>query len=594
MRFIEIFDQLQEGIPMGQKALTSPKSMDYTIGFEFEVAVQKDAPSYSEYAEDEYDEFTEWYYNTGQFDREDWVNDYLRFTKDISDFVKENDIEPQYGAVSFDEFQKITDVEMKALFGNDYDKVLDLIEKDDQIRSLKYFEGKSKEELLQDTLELVYLDQKYLKKREKTPEEITDVFNIAYDVDTTKLKNILRSTYTNIEQFVNELSDEEDYADAPRIYSNSEKTEYIDPDELNDLDDLLKYYDITKEDVFDLLEDDINEAESEDMSATYERWLLNRGGSGSSEPISYVRYQLDEIGYNWSVVPDGTQGVDAEIVTPVFSLDEGLKVLEEIFNFIKDDQYIYTTEACGLHVNIGTWKGDEINRIDLFKFLTILNAQGILKDYDRVYNQFAKDKYQNIVQDFVSPRGIIDVKAYDTFVASVNKDILQRAEKFQSVNLEKLKNLGYIELRAMGNEDYETKFDKTKFHILKFIRSLEIAQNPNAYRNEYLKKVSKLFLKDTMKPDPLETFIKNTLNLRSRFNYVIDELLVLEPNILSTHYNKDVYKALVSQTSDPYWGKTFADEIKREVDKLSDEEKEQLTKSLFGRHMLKIATTGKL
>lgn len=594
MRFIEIFEQLQEGIPMGQKALTSPKSMNYTIGFEFEVAVQPDAPSYSsDYDDDDYDEFTQWYYNTGQFDREDWVNDYFKYTKDVIDFVKENYIEPKYGAISFDEFQKITDAEMKSLFGNDYDRVLDLIEKDEQIRSLEYFEGKSKEELLQDALELVYLDTKYLKKREKTPEEITDAFNMVYDEDTTKLKNTLRGTYSRIEQFVNELTDEEDYADAPRIYSNNEKTDYIDPEELTDLEDLLKYYDISKEDVFELLEDDINEAESEDMESTYDSWLQGRGGQ-SSESLSYVRYQLDEIGYNWSVVPDETRGVDAEIVTPVFSLDEGLKVLEEIFNFIKDDEYIYTTEACGLHVNIGTWKGDEVNRIDLFKFLTILNAQGILKDYGRVFNQFAKDKYQNIAQDFVSPRGIDNVKAYNTFVASVNKDILQRAEKMQSVNLQKLKNLGYIELRAMGNEDYETKFDQTKFHILKFIRSLDIAQNPNAYRNEYLKKVSKLFLKDTMKPDPLETFVKNTLNLRSRFGYVIDELLVLEPNVLSTHYNKEVYKALAEKVSDSYWGKTFADEIKREVDKLSDEEKEQLTKSLFGRHMLKIANTGKL
>jgi hypothetical protein len=298
---------------------------------------------------------------------------------------------------------------------------------------------------------------------------------------------------------------------------------------------------------------------------------------------------------NWAVVEDGTDGVDAEIVSPVFELAEGLAVLKTIFEFIEDDDYLYTTNACGLHVNIGTWKGNDINNIDLLKFLTILNARGILKDFDRVSNSFTRDKYTEIVQSIVSPNRVgLNINAYNEFINDMNADILRGATKWEAVNFSKLENLGYIELRAMGNEDYETKYDLAKNNILKFIRSMDIAQNANAFRNEYFKKLSKFFLKDEYKENELQKFVLDVIGSYSSFQYILDKLLRADPKELDKYYTRQVFLKLQKDVNDQWIGRRTIDGISNEVATLSDEELEQLKQSRFGRHMLKIVKFKKL
>jgi hypothetical protein len=59
------------------------------------------------------------------------------------------------------------------------------------------------------------------------------------------------------------------------------------------------------------------------------------------------------------------------------------------------------------------------------------------------------------------------------------------------VNLSKLRHVGIIEVRAFGNEDYEYNFDLVEKNIKRVLRALEIAQDMNSYKNEYMKKLSK-------------------------------------------------------------------------------------------------------
>lgn len=598
MRFHQIFEQLQEGIPMGQKALSSKPQMNYTIGFEFEVAVSPDAPT--DYNSNDQDDFEDWYDNNNNFDREDVVNDYFIYNEEVKDFVNDNSLTPRFGEVQFDDYQKITDKKMKDTFGDDYDKVLDLITYDDEIRNMTYFDKKSKEELLQNALLIVGLEKRYIAKDPKTEEEITTAFN---KVAENELPTILRGHYVRLDNFVNDGTDEEEYGENPRIYVNKERTRYTELEDFSGFEELITYFNITKDEVYEILEDYISQEESEYRDNLYNEWQQDR--APSLDQIAYVMNRLEEemgisaTGYadinNWAVVGDETDGVDAEIVSPVFDLAEGLQVLKDIFEFIEDDSYIYTTQACGLHVNIGTWKGNDINNIDLLKFLTILNAKGILKDFDRVSNRFTRDKYAEIVQSILSPNRVgLDIKDYNEFINDMNHDILRGAKKFEAVNFSKLENLGYIELRAMGNTDYESKYDVARNNILKFIRSMDIAQNPNAFRNEYFKKLSKFFIKDEYKENELQKFVFDVIGSYSTFYYVLDKLLRVDPKELDKHYTRQVFLQLQKDLNDHWVGRRTIEGITKEVENLSDEDLEKVKQSRFGRHMLKIAKFKKL
>lgn len=86
-----------------------------------------------------------------------------------------------------------------------------------------------------------------------------------------------------------------------------------------------------------------------------------------------------------------------------------------------------------------------------------------------------------------------DIKDYDKYVEKMNTYILNVADKYDYINFSKLLQYGYIEFRAMGGEGYETKIDEIKRQISRIIRALEIACDPNAYRQEYFKMLIRFF-----------------------------------------------------------------------------------------------------
>ena len=79
----------------------------------------------------------------------------------------------------------------------------------------------------------------------------------------------------------------------------------------------------------------------------------------------------------------------------------------------------------------------------------------------------------------------------DLATAELNKLLVPRGEHRQSVNI---KNK-YMEIRSAG-DDYLPRFDDIRLTLLRYLRTLEISADSEAYRREYAKKLSK-FLTNT-------------------------------------------------------------------------------------------------
>jgi hypothetical protein len=205
----------------------------------------------------------------------------------------------------------------------------------------------------------------------------------------------------------------------------------------------------------------------------------------------------------WSVVPDGTPGVDAEIVSPVMSLKKGMIMMEKVLNFISSDSKIMTNVKTGLHINIGTWVGNEAQSVDWLKFMLLLQGKYISKLFGRNNNPYVRDRLLTIK----SSLSMEDFSFSDIDLNITNKWTIKDSLKDSIVNLTKLTKHGYIELRSAGNTGYEDRVSDTKTHILRTIRALDAASDPMKFRKEYITALSKLIDLDRASPSLVPTAV---------------------------------------------------------------------------------------
>jgi hypothetical protein len=189
--------------------------------------------------------------------------------------------------------------------------------------------------------------------------------------------------------------------------------------------------------------------------------------------------------HKWAVVSDSTVGVEAEIVTPVFlDLKTGIQSMRRVFQIIRDDEYLISCSSCGLHVNIGTWKGDEYKKIDWLKFLIAYRGDYALKQFSREFNKsYAEDRLKPIVDALI--KGVGDTN-YKSSIDEINAVVLDKSYKTSAVNLSKLETLGYIEIRAPGNFHYELKEKEMIVQINRVVQALKIASDPKLFHKQYI------------------------------------------------------------------------------------------------------------
>lgn len=437
-------------VRMGAKDLAQV-SDDYTIGFEFEIAMDEDIirelPEFEERMKEEKEQFFEDFYERSNLDNIeiiDWLDDsVINDRYELSDFINKMNLTPKYGFVDTEDLE-------------DEDR-----EKLDGLSNLFVYNEDGD-----------YVNV-YLEIR-----KVSDIFDYFNDSDNEEIEDS--------QSFEDLVTDNEEILDSYSEWRTEQESDHI-----NTL-----WKDKEDEIENDLVDTMIKEYDAKD--------LLNK--VMDSEYPDHLRY-INDVVQDTSVQPFG-----AEVVTNVINaLDEGFEVMEDIFDVIKNNKYLSTNDSTGFHVNVGTWSREERKNIDILKFLLLVSGERILKDFDRSNNEFAIDNIKSIMDSLGKDR---IGKDYNKFIEKLN-DIIPHS-KYTAFNTMKLIQNGYLEIRAFGGSGYEKRGDDIIRMTKTVLRAIEIASDPNAYKDDYYKKLYKYFGEDTQeKPSgitDIDKFIEDNFN----------------------------------------------------------------------------------
>ena len=228
----------------------------------------------------------------------------------------------------------------------------------------------------------------------------------------------------------------------------------------------------------------------------------------------------------WYFEPDGSidvdigakEGLPVEIVSPPMSLPEGLKKMEEFFKWVNRENG-YTNATTGFHVSVSTFAN---YKLDYVKLVLFLGDEWVLKQFKREFNNYAKRNLKDL-------KASLTAKAFTenmltTFLEQMRMGALNDASKLLAlrnpdrtyvINV----NPKYVEFRAAGNAGYNdlSKLEELKNTVLRYAMAYEIATNPDAYREEYAKRLYKLFA-DTFSsfPSSIDLFANYSAGLLTK------------------------------------------------------------------------------
>lgn len=227
----------------------------------------------------------------------------------------------------------------------------------------------------------------------------------------------------------------------------------------------------------------------------------------------------------WRIEPDGSLTPDdssteagMEIITPNngLPLEEGIEKMMELFKLLKSRRRAYTSESAttGLHINLSIPEQYE-KEIDYAKLVLFSGDEYVLEQFDRVggYNDEAVGQITQAITAGNVEGALMLMRKGMTTAASVS---LIRSNKSRTVTVNK--KPGYVEFRVVGN-DYLSMADEVRLAVLRFARALTIAADPEAYKEEYAKKLYKLIYRtittawNGATPDAIELFASSLAQL---------------------------------------------------------------------------------
>ena len=203
--------------------------------------------------------------------------------------------------------------------------------------------------------------------------------------------------------------------------------------------------------------------------------------------------------HDWVIVSDESiegpgAGAGLEIISPPRMVGDAMESLQDCFRFM-DKHELITNSTTGLHINLSI--PDLKERLDPLKLVLFIGEDHVLKQFQREGNKYSATHTADILDSIthygVAPKGSDIVKfARETLTT----------QKYRTVNLSKLK-AGYLEFRSAGNSGYQSDWRKISDTIGRFLTVLEIACDPAAERNLYLKKVVQVFGKAVSRGEPM-------------------------------------------------------------------------------------------
>jgi len=193
-----------------------------------------------------------------------------------------------------------------------------------------------------------------------------------------------------------------------------------------------------------------------------------------------------------------------EFVSPPMPIDELLKDLNAIKAWA-GRMGVYTNSSTGLHINISVPNYSREN-LDFVKLALLMGDEYVLDQFGRSSNTYAKSALKIVKDNIRQSSG--SAEALLTKMRGHMKDLATKAihsghtDKFTSINTKD----GHIEFRSPGGDWLDENFDKIETTLLRFTVAMSAALNPEAYREEYQKKLYKLLTRDNKGDDTIKYF----------------------------------------------------------------------------------------
>lgn len=232
----------------------------------------------------------------------------------------------------------------------------------------------------------------------------------------------------------------------------------------------------------------------------------------------------------------------AEIITEPVEMSKCVQKLMKLLDTLQTKFKMETNSSTGLHINI-SMKGTDDLEMDTLKLLMFLGENHFLTKWGRHDNRYAQP-WSSIIKKnemFFSEEDLSDVKK---FIVAANKMMRHHnaKSKYSTFNVLKLFN-GYIEFRIAGGIDYHKQREMIETSILSFTRALSIACDPNAYVQDYYKKVGKLIseIRDFSDANTDNTIFNIMTNLGLKTNQKYSD-----PDQVPRHIVEDIFERLLS------------------------------------------------
>jgi hypothetical protein len=258
-------------------------------------------------------------------------------------------------------------------------------------------------------------------------------------------------------------------------------------------------------------------------------YWTNSGGSGNGESSEDIAADIaDSIGmpvkassgYHGAkrgtgyfiLEPDSSIDYDAsndeaglELVSPPMPLAQCLEYLDKVFAWA-EQRGCTTNSSTGFHMGISIPDQSREN-VDHLKFTLFLGDDYVLKQFGRESNSYAKSmmkEMSNKLKNLRAGPGSIDaesmLKAFKNGLNSsaakfIKTSLTTTNDRYVTVNIKDK----YIEVRSAGG-DYLGDLDKIKNTLLRYVRAMGLAADPEAEKQEYAKKLYK-FLSPMVRGD---------------------------------------------------------------------------------------------
>ena len=298
------------------------------------------------------------------------------------------------------------------------------------------------------------------------------------------------------EQFVLEVFEDQGriFNDAFEAFAEEQREEYDERSFLDDkyqtMSDIQSSFDISWPHYYD-----INDGQDGDMDVDQ---VADEFSSYMGKPVNASRSYHGarrEAGH-YVVEPDGSLEGDnpgdggLEFVSPPMPIDEMITDLNKVKAWA-DKTGCYTNDSTGLHINISV-PDYSLEKLDYVKLALLMGDEYVLELFGRSGNTYAKaatDKIRTALKKNPNLAPVMMDKMRDHMEGLATKAIHSgTTDKYTSINTK----TGYIEFRSPGGDWLDANFDKIENTLLRFTVALSAAIDPEAYRQEYLKKLYKL------------------------------------------------------------------------------------------------------